>query len=140
MTGFSIARIISSVGHIGRLPLAPGTAGSFAAFCAWYIIFPKINTPYFIFLTLIMFFIGVYVSKLIEEHLAVHDPGEIVIDEWVGQWVALWWLELSFILGLIAFIISLLTVAISPPNFTILITPIVCEMNKLFLVSALTKI
>ena len=105
MTGFSIARIISSVGYIGRLPLAPGTAGSFAAFCGWYIIFPKINTPYFIFLTLIIFFIGVYVSKLIEEHLAVHDPGEIVIDEWVGQWVALWWLELSFFLGLIVFFV-----------------------------------
>ena len=66
MTGFSIARLISSVGYIGRVPIAPGTAGSFAAFCAWYVILPSLKTPYFIFLTLIIFFIGVYVSKLIE--------------------------------------------------------------------------
>ena len=84
MTGFSIARLISSVGYIGRVPLAPGTAGSFAAFCVWYITFPKLKTPYFIFLTLIIFFIGVYVSKLIEEQLSVHDPGEIIIDEWAN--------------------------------------------------------
>ena len=103
MTGFSIARLISSVGYVGRVPLAPGTVGSFAAFCAWYIISPKIKTPYFIFLTLIIFFIGVYVSKLIEKELAVHDPGEIVIDEWVGQWIALWFIELSLFWGLITF-------------------------------------
>jgi len=103
LTGFSIARLISSVGYVGRVPLAPGTVGSFAAFCAWYIISPKIKTPYFIFLTLIIFFIGVYVSKLIEKELAVHDPGEIVIDEWVGQWIALWFIELSLFWGLITF-------------------------------------
>ncbi len=103
MTGFSIARLISSVGYVGRVPLAPGTVGSFAAFCVWYIISPKIKTPYFIFLTLIIFFIGVYVSKLIEKELAVHDPGEIVIDEWVGQWIALWFIELSLFWGLITF-------------------------------------
>ena len=105
MTGFAIARLISSVGYIGRVPLAPGTAGSFAAFCAWYIIFPDLKTPYFIFLTLIVFFIGVYVSMLTENQLAVHDPGEIVIDEWVGQWISLWWLEPSFFWGLFAFVI-----------------------------------
>ena len=105
MTGFSLARLISSVGYIGRVPLAPGTAGSFAAFCAWYIIFSELKTPYFIFLTLIIFFIGVYVSKLIEKQLVVHDPGEIIIDEWVGQWIALWWLELSFFWGLMAFFV-----------------------------------
>jgi len=103
LTGFSIARLISSVGYVGRVPLAPGTVGSFAAFCVWYIISPKIKTPYFIFLTLIIFFIGVYVSKLIEKELAVHDPGEIVIDEWVGQWIALWFIELSLFWGLITF-------------------------------------
>jgi len=103
LTGFSIARLISSVGYVGRVPLAPGTVGSFAAFCAWYIISPKIKTPYFIFLTLIIFFIGVYVSKLIEKELAVHDPGEIVIDEWVGQWIALWFIVLSLFWGLITF-------------------------------------
>ncbi len=105
MTGFSIARLISSVGYVGRVPLAPGTVGSFAAFCAWYIISPKIKTPLFIFLTLIIFFIGVYVSKIIEKELAVHDPGEIVIDEWVGQWIALWFIELSLFWGLITFCI-----------------------------------
>ena len=103
MTGFSLARLISSVGYIGRVPFAPGTAGSFAAFCAWYVILPGLKTPYFIFLTLIIFFIGVYVSKLIEKELAVHDPGEIVIDEWVGQWIALWFIELSLFWGLITF-------------------------------------
>ena len=103
MTGFSLARLISSVGYIGRVPLAPGTAGSFAAFCAWYIIFSELKTPYFIILTLIIFFIGVYVSKIIEEQLVVHDPGEIVIDEWVGQWIALWFIELSLFWGLITF-------------------------------------
>ena len=41
---------------------------------------------------------------LTENQLAVHDPGEIVIDEWVGQWISLWWLEPSFFWGLFAFV------------------------------------
>jgi phosphatidylglycerophosphatase A len=103
LTGISFARLISSVGYIGKIPLAPGTAGSFAAFCAWYFIFPEIKTPYFILITCIIFFIGAYTSRLTEYQLASHDPGEIVIDEWVGQWISLWWLERSIFWGFIAF-------------------------------------
>ena len=32
------------------------------------------------------------------------DPSEIVIDEWVGQWIALWLIPHSFIWGFTSFV------------------------------------
>ena len=50
-----------------------------------------------------MFFIGVAVSTIHAESLKDEDPSEIVIDEWVGQWIALWMVPHSFIWGFVSF-------------------------------------
>ena len=46
---------------------------------------------------------GVYTSSITENKLKKKDPGVIVIDEWVGQWIALLFLPKSFLWGLVAF-------------------------------------
>lgn len=104
MTGYSVARFFCSICYIGRIPFAPGTAGSFFALCTWYYLYPALQTNYFIALTILLFFIGVKASSVTERYLSSHDPSEIVIDEWVGQWLSLWWITPTLIWGLIAFI------------------------------------
>lgn len=99
-----IAEIIGTVIFIGRLPLAPGTWGSAAALVAWYFIAPLIESPLFLLITLALFFVGVAVSDILIDAWNEDDPSSIVIDEWVGQWIALWLAPHSIFWGLMAFI------------------------------------
>ena len=49
--------MIATVGYIGKLPVAPGTWGSFAAFLTWSLIKPYVEDPHFLLLNLGIFFV-----------------------------------------------------------------------------------
>ena len=100
-----IAEIISTVFYIGRLPLAPGTWCSFIAFLAWFYLRFYIEGVFILYASLILFFIGVAVSTIHSEVIKKDDPSEIVIDEWVGQWIALWLIPHSFYWGFASFVL-----------------------------------
>ena len=100
-----IAEITSTVFYIGRLPLAPGTWCSFIAFLSWFYLRFYIEGVFILYASLILFFIGVAVSTIHSEVIKKDDPSEIVIDEWVGQWIALWLIPHSFYWGFASFIL-----------------------------------
>ena len=100
-----IAEIISTVFYIGRLPLAPGTWCSFIAFLSWFYLRFYIEGVFILYASLILFFIGVAVSTIHSEVIKKDDPSEIVIDEWVGQWIALWLIPHSFYWGFASFVL-----------------------------------
>lgn len=91
-----LANWVSTVLKIGYLPFAPGTWGSLAALGLWFLIVEVTSTITFIALISIIFALGVYVSSVTERHLDEKDPSVIVIDEWVGQWIALSPTRLAF--------------------------------------------
>lgn len=68
----------------GLSPVAPGTAGSLAALPLAY---GLLSTPTWVapFVITVLFFMGVWVSNVIESVLEQHDASLIVIDEVVGQ-------------------------------------------------------
>ncbi len=98
-----LANYFSTVIKIGYLPLAPGTWGSLAALAFWYLILPTISSITFIVTIVIIFVLGIYTSSITERVLGKIDPSIIVIDEWVGQWIALLFLPKSFVWGIVAF-------------------------------------
>ena len=100
-----IAEITSTVFYIGRLPLAPGTFCSFIAFLAWFYLRFYIEGVFILYASLILFFVGVAVSTIHSEVIKKEDPSEIVIDEWVGQWIALWLIPHSFYWGFASFVL-----------------------------------
>ena len=100
-----IAEIISTVFYIGRLPLAPGTWCSFIAFLSWFYLRFYIEGVFILYASLILFFVGVAVSTIHSEVINKDDPSEIVIDEWVGQWIALWLIPHSFYWGFASFVL-----------------------------------
>ena len=100
-----IAEIISTVFYVGRIPLAPGTICSFLAFLSWYYLRFYIEGVFILYGSLILFFIGVAVSTIYSESIKKEDPPEVVIDEWVGQWIALWLIPHSFVWGFLSFMI-----------------------------------
>lgn len=84
-----IGWIIATWFGSGLLPKAPGTWGSVAAFPFAYIISAYAGFNLFIFATVALFFIGMWASGKVEKSAQKKDPGFIVVDEVVGQWVAL---------------------------------------------------
>ena len=99
-----IAEILSTVFYIGKLPVAPGTWCSFIAFLSWYLLRFHIDGVFILYASLVLFFVGVAVTTIYSESIGEEDPPEIVIDEWVGQWIGLWLIPHTFFWGLISFI------------------------------------
>jgi len=81
---------VASVGGIGRLRPAPGTWGSAAALPAGYLLHVAGGFPLLAVFTAAAVGAGWWAARAEEVASGVHDPGEIVIDEVAGQWIALW--------------------------------------------------
>lgn len=97
-----IAYIIATGFGSGYSPLIPGTAGSFIALII-FILVPLDNVSWLI-ICLIVFFAGIWAAQIVEkEH--EKDPGLVVIDEFVGQWISLLFLPRIFLVFIAAFII-----------------------------------
>jgi len=87
----------------GYVPWAPGTAGSFSALLIFYLI--PLADSYWLIFAVILFVAGLWSSTRIERDLGVQDPPQVVIDEWVGQWLALLFLPRSGLILLLGFLI-----------------------------------
>jgi phosphatidylglycerophosphatase A len=70
----------------GYFPVAPGTAGSLAALILIFL-FPLTHLAWLV-ISSVVFIGGIWISGLIESDTR-KDPSEVVIDEFVGQWVSL---------------------------------------------------
>jgi phosphatidylglycerophosphatase A len=72
----------------GLLPKAPGTWGSLAALLPWLLLREQALVIQFAVI-IIVFVLGVRASEWVIEQLGRDDPGCVVVDEWVGLWIAL---------------------------------------------------
>lgn len=86
----SVLRNFTSLGFIGRLPGAPGTYGSLVTLPLAYLWSLLVGEHHLYTLGLILFLtlLGIIASSMVEKSLGVEDPSEIIIDEVVGQWIA----------------------------------------------------
>ena len=81
-----MARLIASFGGVGYFPKAPGTVGSLAALFPGLAILHFLGWKWLLALIILAFVVGWWsVSQLRE----AEDAGWIVVDEVVGQWIAL---------------------------------------------------
>ncbi len=93
-----ITTFFATLGYVGFFPKAPGTIGSFVAML---LAAPFLLTyHYYLFITALSVFtiIGFGTSETYSRNTGKEDPKEVVIDELVGQWLALafinpkiWW-------------------------------------------------
>lgn len=93
-----IATFFATIFYVGFFPKAPGTIGSLAALLlAAPLLFLPSNYLFFVFL-IAFTFIGFWSSEAYSQSTGKEDPKEVVIDELVGQWLVLafinpkiWW-------------------------------------------------
>ena len=74
---------------LGFIKPAPGTVGSGVAVVLWWFFFSSFQVlTQFVFL-LIYILVSIWLCRLLMQAYDLHDPGEIVADEFAGMWLAL---------------------------------------------------
>jgi phosphatidylglycerophosphatase A len=83
------SRLLCSWFGAGWLPKAPGTWGSLAALpLAWLLVWAG-GWPLLAIAILLVFAIGWWAAERVVRQDGLEDPGWVVIDEVVGQWLTL---------------------------------------------------
>jgi phosphatidylglycerophosphatase A len=82
-------RAITTFGYVGLLRPAPGTWGSAAAIATGLLIDHVLGFPALVLATLAVTALGFWACGQALRDRPGEDPGEIVIDEVAGQWLAL---------------------------------------------------
>lgn len=85
----SISHLVATFLHVGHLRPAPGTWGSLAALPVAWALYMLGGVPLFSAAIVVAFVSGWWATALETKGKDDHDPSEIVIDEVVGQWIAL---------------------------------------------------
>ena len=86
-----LSRVIATWVGCGYLPVAPGTAGSLAALAIAIALDEWAGLPAWCFAVLaaIGFAPAVWAATETERALRMKDPGIVVVDEVIGQWIAI---------------------------------------------------
>jgi phosphatidylglycerophosphatase A len=97
-----LALVVASLGPVGHLPKAPGTWGSLFAVLVAPFVFLPLSLPLRLLVLVALFHLGSLAAGSAEKSLGRKDPGQIVIDELLGQWATLlpfvllpWWQMLA---------------------------------------------
>lgn len=88
----------------GLSPKAPGTAGTVAAI-PLFLLLAQADLLLYSGLLLLTFIAGVYICEQASRELKVHDHPGIVWDEFVGYWIAMWGMPLSWQTVLAGFVL-----------------------------------
>lgn len=91
----ALAKVIATVCGAGLSPWAPGTVGSLVALPWAYALHWLGGFPLLLLATVVGFFKGWWATaEYVKQPDVSEDPSEVVVDELIGQWIAL--LPLSF--------------------------------------------
>ena len=99
-----ISEWITTCFKVGYLPLAPGTWGSVFAILLWWAFLKNVNIYIFVILIIFSFLIGIVASNIVIDQRGDADPSYIIIDELVGQWLALLFIPQEYFYIVISFI------------------------------------
>ncbi|MAI79783.1 MAG: hypothetical protein CL917_12630 [Deltaproteobacteria bacterium] len=80
---------VATAGGVGFGPWAPGTWGALLAVLLFVAGLDRMGLPLYILFLLGTSGLGIWASSAAERYFGHHDDGRIVIDEVVGQWIAL---------------------------------------------------
>ncbi|MGE0255543.1 MAG: phosphatidylglycerophosphatase A [Alphaproteobacteria bacterium] len=89
----NVAALLATAGGVGRLPVAPGTWGSALAVLLAATVAslggPQWGATALALAAVSLFPFGVWAATQHAATTGITDPGEVVVDEVVGQWIAL---------------------------------------------------
>jgi phosphatidylglycerophosphatase A len=111
MTSFAV--LVATAGGAGRVPVAPGTAGSVVGLAIYFLTW-KAAGVWQIALCLAVCLIGVWASDVAVRKFDSKDPGPVVIDEVAGQLLTCLLVPLSVLGALAGFLVFRILDIIKP--------------------------
>lgn len=94
---------IATIGFLGYSPFAPGTVGSILALTLFFLIALPIHIH--LLIIIIGTFLGIYASTVAEKRLNEKDSKKIIIDEFIGFYVAVLYLPKTLEFAIAAFLL-----------------------------------
>lgn len=83
-------KALATLGPLGHVKPAPGTWGSAAAIPMAWVLHGVGGFPALVVATVVLAVLGTWATRQYMAATGTHDPSEVIIDEVVGQWIALW--------------------------------------------------
>ncbi len=108
------AHLLATWFGAGLSPIAPGTVGSLVALPLAYLLSYYVGIVGLAIAIVVVFLIGIWAAQRYSERTASHDAGPIVIDEVVGQWLALLLVPADLVLYAVGFALFRLADIIKP--------------------------
>ena len=87
----------------GLSPKAPGTMGTIMAIPLWYLLV-QLPPQAYVLVVAICAVVGVFICGSAADKLGVHDHGGIVWDEFVGFWITMAFLPVSYVTLIAGFV------------------------------------
>ena len=100
-----IAKIYATFFGVGYFPIAPGTAASFIIIIVYKFFLYKLSWPLYLAAALFIYITGVVASSRYSSDINIEDPRTVVIDEVLGQLLAVFLLEPTWILMAAGFLL-----------------------------------
>ena len=101
----NLALILATWFGVGLIPIMPGTLGSLAALPIAWLIINLFGHGWFLVVLIAIFFLGIVVCEKCHKQLKEKDPSIIVVDEVVGQWLAVLFLPPNLIFYSFGFVL-----------------------------------
>jgi len=107
------AQLVATGAGSGYAPFAPGTAGSLVGLLLFW---PLSRLPFVgqAGVTVALFLLGTLAAAHLASRLGLKDPGIVVVDEVVGQWVSLLLLPLTPLTVVLGFLLFRLLDVLKP--------------------------
>ena len=96
---------IATVGYIGYVPVAPGTFGSLAGLCVFYVLRSTGSPAIELAAIAGLFAVGVWSGTLAEHHFGGIDPAPVVLDEVVGMLMTLAFIPVNLTGAVVGFLV-----------------------------------
>ena len=95
--------LVATIGFLGHFPIAPGTIGSLFAL----VLFLLSDVPVYAHFSIIVIgaLLGIHASTIAEKTLNEKDSKKIIIDEFIGFYVSVFYLPKTFGFVLAAFLL-----------------------------------
>ena len=96
-TLFIFSDLFCTIFKIGNLKYMPGTIGSIIGVVAGIFLKNTIPILYYVLIILLIFFLAIITINIYQTKVGKEDRSEIIIDEFIGQQIPIFFIELNIL-------------------------------------------